>query len=145
MRYTSQHYSDKTMMTNGLVSQMLFSELYKIMVNKVTFVRFKGGDCPNGFPQIQPCLEADFIWKMTLFLHYRKSSHKYLCFLTTHRLSLHIDCSTRCVIEYFFISYPYMCSSCIGVARGPWLPPNFLHIYSFCALRSSIPNKNTVA
>jgi len=26
---------------------MLFSELYKIMVNKVTFVGFMGGDRPN--------------------------------------------------------------------------------------------------
>jgi len=28
---------------NGLISRMLFSELYKIMVNKVTFVGFSGG------------------------------------------------------------------------------------------------------
>jgi len=34
---------------------MLFSELYKIMVNKVTFVSFKGGDRPNS-PPLNPTL-----------------------------------------------------------------------------------------
>jgi len=32
---------------NGLISRMLFYELYKIMVNEVTFVGFRGIDCPN--------------------------------------------------------------------------------------------------
>ena len=31
---------------NGLILQMLFSELYKIMVNKVTFVGFRGAIAP---------------------------------------------------------------------------------------------------
>jgi len=35
---------------NDLISRMLFSELYKIMVNKVTFVGFRGGRSPpSGF------------------------------------------------------------------------------------------------
>ena len=38
---------------NGLISRMLFSELYKIMVNKITFVAFRGGDHPLW---ICPCL-----------------------------------------------------------------------------------------
>ena len=28
---------------NGLIARMLFFELYKVMVNKVTFIRFRGG------------------------------------------------------------------------------------------------------
>ena len=65
MKYTSQHYYDKTtddkMALNrdqwknsnltkdlfGFGFDMLFSELCKIMVNKVTFVGFTGGDRPN--------------------------------------------------------------------------------------------------
>jgi len=34
---------------NGLKSRMLFSELYKIMVNKVTFVGFRGRSPPSWF------------------------------------------------------------------------------------------------
>jgi len=37
---------------NGLASRMLFSELYKIIVNKITFVRFRGNDRPS--PWIRP-------------------------------------------------------------------------------------------
>jgi len=33
---------------NDLISQMLFSELYKIMVNKVTFDGFRGAIAPPG-------------------------------------------------------------------------------------------------
>jgi len=36
---------------------MLFSELCKIIVNKVTFVDFRGGDCPN--PLDPPLVEAE--------------------------------------------------------------------------------------
>jgi len=35
---------------------MLFSQLYKIMVNEVTFVGFRGGDRPNRPPWIRPCV-----------------------------------------------------------------------------------------
>jgi len=36
MKYTSQHFCDKTLdVKNGLVLRLLFSELYAIMVNKV--------------------------------------------------------------------------------------------------------------
>jgi len=47
--YISQHCCDKTMDDKmASYGSMLFSELYKIMVNKVTFRGFKGGsDCPN--------------------------------------------------------------------------------------------------
>jgi len=34
---------------NDLMSRMLFSELYKIIVNESTFVGFRQGDCPNRF------------------------------------------------------------------------------------------------
>ena len=40
-------------MENGLISRLLFSELCKIMVNKVTFVGFRGDD-PNRRPWIRP-------------------------------------------------------------------------------------------
>jgi len=33
---------------------MLFSKLYKIMVNKVTFVRFRGAIAPIAPPWIRP-------------------------------------------------------------------------------------------
>jgi len=36
------------------MSRMLLSELYEIMVNKVTFVGFKGGDRPNHPHWIRP-------------------------------------------------------------------------------------------
>jgi len=38
-----------------LISRMLFSELYKIMVNKVTFVGFSMGDRPNCTRGFYPC------------------------------------------------------------------------------------------
>jgi len=41
MKYTSQHYCDKTMDNKMALSQMLFSELYKIVVIKVTFAGFR--------------------------------------------------------------------------------------------------------
>jgi len=34
---------------------MLFSELYKIIVNKVTFLGFRGAIAPVGVPWIRPC------------------------------------------------------------------------------------------
>jgi len=37
---------------------MLVFKLYKIMVNKVTFVGFRGGDRPNRPPWIHPCYEV---------------------------------------------------------------------------------------
>ena len=43
---------------NGLISRMLFSELCKIMVNKVTFVGFKGAIAPpldSPLAQTRPC------------------------------------------------------------------------------------------
>jgi len=35
---------------------MLFSELFKIMVNEITSVGFKGGDGPNRPPPLDPLL-----------------------------------------------------------------------------------------
>jgi len=51
---------------NGLISRMLFSELYKIMVKKVAFVGFRGGDRPNRPPWIHPCMRCS-----SLILGYR--------------------------------------------------------------------------
>jgi len=39
---------------NGLKCGMLFSEFYKIVMNKVTFVGFREDNRPNRFPWIQP-------------------------------------------------------------------------------------------
>jgi len=40
---------------------MLLSELYKIMVNKVTFVGLRGVDSSNRLPWIRPCfMQASF-------------------------------------------------------------------------------------
>jgi len=51
MNYTSQHSCDKAMFRqNGLISQMLSSELYKIMGNKLTFVGFTRSDRLNRPP-----------------------------------------------------------------------------------------------
>jgi len=48
-KYTSQHCCDKTIDGKiGLISRTLFSELYKIMVKKVTFVGFRGAIAPPG-------------------------------------------------------------------------------------------------
>jgi len=44
---------------NGLISRMLFSELYKIMVKKVAFVGFRGGDRPNRLHLDAPLLPED--------------------------------------------------------------------------------------
>jgi len=45
---------------NGLISRMLFSELFKIMVKKVTFVGFRGGDRPNRTSLDPPLLTGTF-------------------------------------------------------------------------------------
>ena len=39
---------------NGLISRILFSEMYKIMVNKVTFVGFRGAIAPIAHPLDPP-------------------------------------------------------------------------------------------
>jgi len=41
---------------NGLKYGMLFSEFYKIVMNKVTFIGFGKDNRPNRFPWIQPWL-----------------------------------------------------------------------------------------
>jgi len=46
MKYTSQHCCDKTVDDKMALYPVLFSELYKIMVNKVTFAYFRGGNRP---------------------------------------------------------------------------------------------------
>jgi len=44
---------------NGLISRMLFFELYKFMVKNVTFVGFRGGDIPNRLLLVRPgCYHA---------------------------------------------------------------------------------------
>ena len=55
---------------------VLFSELYKIMVNKVTFLDFRVGDPPR----IRSCLEGALVTKNALFWQQ--------CFFFTHA-SLH--------------------------------------------------------
>jgi len=47
-------------MTQYFISRMLFSELYKLMVNKVTFAGFGGHDRSNCSPCFAPDDEASF-------------------------------------------------------------------------------------
>jgi len=54
---------------------MLFSELYKIMVNKVTFAGFKGGRSPQS-PLDPPLLRLDIDFKLIAFAH---SSDQPIC------------------------------------------------------------------
>jgi len=64
----SQHCNHKTPNNgrqNGFISRMLFSELYKIMVNEVTSVGFKGGNRP---PRIPPWSWPLLYWRKFLSL-----------------------------------------------------------------------------
>jgi len=49
----------------GIGFDMLFSDLYKTMVNKVTFLDFRVGDRPS--PWIRFCLEWALVPKMHFF------------------------------------------------------------------------------
>jgi len=49
----------------ALHRELLFSELYKIMVNKDMLVGVRGGDPP----WIRPCLESESDKKIRLLLH----------------------------------------------------------------------------
>jgi len=56
MKYTSQLCCDQTKDDKMSVkSRMLFSELCKFMVNKITFAGCRGGDCPQS-PTLDPPL-----------------------------------------------------------------------------------------
>jgi len=46
------------------MSRMLFSELYKIMVKKVTFVGFRGEIALIAPPWIRPCSHVTSVFKM---------------------------------------------------------------------------------
>jgi len=63
MKYISQHCYDKIMDGKWSYTSTLFSELYKIMENKVTFVGFTGVIAPIASPWIRhcvrPCLVVD--------------------------------------------------------------------------------------
>ena len=53
IKYTSQNYCDKTLDDKMAISGMLFSDLYKITVNKFTFVGFMGDKCPLDPPYFE--------------------------------------------------------------------------------------------
>jgi len=60
---------------NGLISRMLFSDLGKIMVNKVPFVGLRGGDCPNrplGPAPDVACIISFILWRC-------RESHNIVC------------------------------------------------------------------
>jgi len=57
-------------------------------------------------------LEAGLMWKMSWSVHYHVLSLKYLCFLARNKLSLHIDCSARCIIECWFQLFLFMLYGC---------------------------------
>ena len=56
---------------NGLISRMLFSELYKIMVKKVTFVGFRGAIAP--IAPLDPPLFVQYCLKSN---HKRNKFHR---------------------------------------------------------------------
>jgi len=49
---------------NGLISRLLFSELYKIMAKKVAFLGFKGGAIAPIAPPDPPLPEMAFLGEM---------------------------------------------------------------------------------
>ena len=66
---------------NGLKSRSLFPELYKIMVNKVTFIGFRGGgDRPN-LPLDSPLLIMSLPNKSVRTLNYNKTKLGILYFM----------------------------------------------------------------
>jgi len=62
---------------NGLISRMLFSELFKLMVKKVTFVFFRGGDCPPLKPTKVTffTMDAHPTWKYHFWLPWKKQHY----------------------------------------------------------------------
>jgi len=61
MKYTSQHCCDKTLDGKlALNPRILYSELQKIMVSRVTFVGFRGV-APFGIAWIPPCLQGSVL------------------------------------------------------------------------------------
>ena len=61
---------------NGPISQMLFSELCKILVNKVTFVGFRGTIAPIAPPPLDPPLPQKHLCSVLYWV-------KILCFVPT--------------------------------------------------------------
>jgi len=61
---------------NGFISRMLFSELYKNMVNKITFVGFREGDRPNRPPWICPWFESLFLKLASNILNWKDNMQR---------------------------------------------------------------------
>jgi len=61
-------------------------------------------------------LEAGLMWKMTWSVPYHVLSLGYLCFLTTNRLRLCIDCSAHCIIKCFLFLL-YACATIVALEK----------------------------
>ena len=48
--------------------------------------------------------EAGLMWKMTWSVHFNVLSLECLCFVTTSKLGLRIDCGARCIVKCCFCS-----------------------------------------
>jgi len=85
---------------NGLISRILFSELYKIMVNKITFAAFRGGRSPPldlPLPQQQASYWYRFV--INCFLLLCNNFNEVLAYLPFFSLK-----SCEAVISYFILS-----------------------------------------
>jgi len=103
-----QFEHDERLMRIGL--DRLFSELYKIMVNKVTFVGLRGKIAPIASPWIRPCKRSYQIWAQTFFkrgkhgarkgysLFLKRITIQYLVRVIVFFLKLHKQCSCSLVV-----------------------------------------------
>ena len=69
--------------TNSLTSRMFFSELYKIIMNKVTFLGFRGGYRPSRPPRSAPVSYSPLLWLVIdttskSYTHARRSHNSQL-------------------------------------------------------------------
>jgi len=81
MKYSLLHNTavTKKWTPTGLISRMIFSELCKIMVKKVTFVGFRGG-ATNRPPWIRPCFLLIFCLMFSTFSWYLWLATAASCF-----------------------------------------------------------------
>jgi len=85
---------------NGFISRKLFSELYKIMVNKVTFAGFRGGDRPPLDPSLpQPQASYWYRFVINCYLLFCNNFNEALTYLLFFSLK-----SCEAVISYFILS-----------------------------------------
>ena len=88
---------------NGLISRMLFSELHKIIVKKVTFVGFRGAIAPIASPWIRPCCSVTLLSSLGSEEIYLD---KVLVFAIWFSSALYVSSSNTSHRGYFKTDYP---------------------------------------